>query len=80
MTKKHIDYEAESKRRVDYLNLTGGLATESLTVRDVFAVEVLAALIATYQDHYEMDTKIVPRAYEIADRMLKQREIYDANN
>ena len=70
---KHIDYDVEARLRTWWLNSTGGAAKDGITVRDYFAAEVLGALIATYQDHYEMDTKIVPRAYEIADRMMKAR-------
>ena len=77
MTKKHIDYEAESKRRITHLELTGGLATESLTVRDVFAAKALQGMLSDMTIQAPKET-FAKEAYEMADAMLKQRENNDA--
>lgn len=76
---KHIDYEAESKRRIDHINLTGGNVQGCLTVRDYFAARVMGAMIGVIPKTVK-DAELAEAAYLIADAMLKQREKFDANN
>ena len=79
-TRKHIDYEAEAKRREWWLNNTGGQASAGLTVRDYFAAKALqgglhADVIERLQDeslevYFEAYATF---AYSIADAMMKER-------
>ena len=43
---KAIDYEEESTKRGNWLDITGGAAKDSLTVLDYFAGKAMAALVA----------------------------------
>ena len=68
---KHIDYEEENARRNWWLNNTGGLASDGLTVRDYFAAKTLAAFIAMGPMVYA--TNVAENAYLMADAMMKER-------
>ena len=66
-----IDYEAESAKRLNWLDITGGGAKDSLTVLDYFAGKALEGLLAGDHDMYDWER--VARAYDIAEVMLKAR-------
>ena len=71
----HIDYDEEAKKRVWFLDSTGGLVSDGLTIRDYFAAHALQGLISKlYTDEsepYEQD--LVEYAYDYADKMMKER-------
>lgn len=78
--RKHIDYEAESERRITHLELTGGAAKESLTVEDFFAAEAMKAVTQVLYGRFcneDEDTfkpwEVAETAYDIAQAMLKMR-------
>ena len=66
-----IDYEAESAKRLNWLDITGGGAKDSLTVLDYFAGKALAGMLAGNVDLYDYEK--AEWAYEIAEEMLKAR-------
>lgn len=82
-----IDYEAESAKRLNWLDITGGGAKDSLTVLDYFAGKALAGYVAYMGfDPSEVDEicavrgaatnaeAVAKSAYLIAEAMLKERE------
>lgn len=77
---QHIDYEVENERRITHLELTGGAAEDCLTVRDYFAAKAMQVYLQATMGGTVYANNISENAYLIADAMLKQREIYDANN
>ena len=74
---KAIDYEEESAKRGNWLDITGGTAKDSLTVLDYFAgkamAEVLSKVSVTgmYEEH--MLTGVAFTAYQMAKEMLDER-------
>ena len=68
-----IDYDEESRKRLNWLDITGGGAKDSLTVLDYFAGKALSSLVAsnTYVEDAEMFAVV---AYKLAEAMLKERE------
>ena len=66
-----IDYEAESAKRLNWLDITGGGAKDSLTVLDYFAGKALAGMLAGNVDLYDYEK--AEWAYEMAEAMLKER-------
>ena len=79
---KHIDYDEEAKKRVWWLNNTGGAARDGLTVRDYFAAKVIQGMI-TQKDWFSngsewdsvdaMTKAYADEAYKFADAMMKER-------
>ena len=74
---RHIDYEAESKRRYSWVSKTGGLANGGLTVRDYFAAKAMAALVSDTDWRQDMEgwSDAAFAAYAMADAMMKAREL-----
>lgn len=70
---KAIDYEAESEKRLNWLDITGGGAKDSLTVLDYFAGKALQGFIASQKYKGSMED-YVHDAYGVAELMLKERE------
>ena len=66
---KHIDYEEEAKYRMWWLNNTGGLASDGLTVRDYFAAKAMQSMAKLYGDYEHRANE----AYRMADAMMKER-------
>lgn len=67
---KAIDYEEESAKRGNWLDITGGAAKDSLTVLDYFAGKALTTLLMLPK----ADVEVATRAYDIAEAVLKERE------
>ena len=65
-----IDYDEESRKRLNWLDITGGGAKDSLTVLDYFAGKAMMALL---EKHDETSWEIADEAYDIAEVMLKVR-------
>ena len=71
MMATHIDYDEEAKKRVWFLESTGGLVSDGLTIRDYFAAHALqGSLAGKYQGSME---DFVADAYALADAMMKER-------
>lgn len=72
---KHIDFEEEAKKRVWFLESTGGLASNGLTVRDYFAAKMLAAIADNYEPENDPEfwEGVAEVAYAAADAMIKER-------
>lgn len=67
----HIDYDEEVKKRVWFLESTGGLVSDGLTVRDYFAAKAMQGFMnECYDLSHEEKAKY---AYELADLMMKER-------
>ena len=64
-----IDYEAESEKRLNWLDITGGGAKDSLTVLDYFAGKAMAEYIGTGF----IPAEVAEEAYDMAEAMLKER-------
>ena len=71
---KHIDYDEEAKKRVWWLNNTGGAARDGLTVRDYFAAEAMQVYLTATMGQLVDATNVAENAYLIADAMMKERE------
>jgi hypothetical protein len=75
MTDERAKHEADARRKA----AQGGIASETLTVRDYFAAKAMQKLIL---NHYPFDEQHGARVraewargiYQIADAMLKARE------
>ena len=70
---QHIDYDKESKRRVWWLNKTGGSVAEGLTVRDYFAAKALQVYLTATMGQTVYGDNVAENAYQIADAMMKER-------
>ena len=66
----HIDYDEEAKKRVWFLESTGGLVSDGLTVRDYFAAKALE--LSSYSVE-SVEAKAM-RAYRLADAMMEVRQ------
>lgn len=66
-----IDYEAENKRRVDWLDITGGTA---ITVLDYFAAAALQGMLAENGGGALDNKNLAACAYTVAQAMLKERD------
>ena len=64
-----IDYEAESEKRLNWLDITGGGAKDSLTVLDYFAGKAMAEYIGTGF----IAAEVAEEAYDQAEAMLAER-------
>ena len=69
-----IDYEAESAKRLNWLDITGGGAKDSLTVLDYFAGKAMEGLVM----HTPFDRVVDPeryawQAFQFAEAMLAER-------
>ena len=64
-----IDYEEESAKRGNWLDITGGAAKDSLTVLDYFAAKAMAELIGTGF----LPSEVADEAYDYAEAMLEER-------
>ena len=64
----HINYDDEAKKRVWWLNNTGGAAQDNLTVRDRFAIEIYASKNPANGAEFNAAT-----AYAEADVLMKER-------
>lgn len=83
---KAIDYEEESAKRGNWLDITGGAAKDSLTVLDYFAGEVMTLLLGhEIKRRYDFDPEsggqmsreerrwLLEDAYDLAEAMLAER-------
>ena len=64
-----IDYDEESRKRLNWLDITGGGAKDSLTVLDYFAGKAMAEYIGTGF----IPAEVAEEAYDQAEAMLKER-------
>lgn len=65
----HIDYDEEAKKRVWFLESTGGLVSDGLTIRDYFAAKAMQSMVKQYGDYEQRANE----AYLLADVMMKER-------
>lgn len=77
---KAIDYEEESTKRGNWLDITGGGAKDSLTVLDYFAAKAMDGLLAsprspnTENPRENITAEIIAmHAYAVAEAMLAER-------
>ena len=70
---KAIDYEEESAKRGNWLDITGGTAKDSLTVLDYFAGKALGELVSMGPEQDLGFDEIAEAAYAIAEAMLAER-------
>ena len=70
---EHIDYDEEAKKRVWWLNNTGGAARDGLTVRDYFAAKAMQVYLTATMGQLVDATNVAENAYLIADAMMKER-------
>ena len=68
-----IDYDEESRKRLNWLDITGGGAKDSLTVLDYFAGKALVG-ICSAPFKAEQFGLIARAAYDLAEAMLKERD------
>jgi hypothetical protein len=69
-----IDYEAESDKRLNWMDLTGGTAQGGMTMLDYFAGKALMSMLSPVQDLTKETPKIAAElAYNFAEAMLKER-------
>jgi hypothetical protein len=81
LERKCIDYDAEAKKRFDWLNMTGGTAKDGITVEDYFAGQAMIAVTQVLygrfcngdEDEFRYG-EVAEVAYEIACAMMQQRE------
>ena len=71
-----IDYDAESAKRLNWLDITGGSAKDSLTVLDYFAGKALEGFVSS---GVRDSQSIVHYAYNYAEAMLKERQKRNAS-
>ena len=64
-----IDYDEESRKRLNWLDITGGGAKDSLTVLDYFAGKAMAKYIGTGF----IAAEVAEEAYDQAEAMLAER-------
>lgn len=64
-----IDYDEESRKRLNWLDITGGGAKDSLTVLDYFAGKAMAEYIGTGF----IAAEVAEEAYDQAEAMLTER-------
>jgi hypothetical protein len=80
-----IDYEVESAKRMNWMDLTGGTAKDGMTMLDYFAGKAFGAIIAAerplyrilfgndYEPCREEKELMAETAYTYAEAMLKER-------
>jgi len=83
-----IDYDEESRKRLNWLDITGGAAKDSLTVLDYFAGKAIDAAFRMVDQNLDLVTAdeeyprlwkegdehlIAMNAYDIAEAMLTER-------
>ena len=66
-----IDYDEESRKRLNWLDITGGGAKDSLTVLDYFAGKALGGLLAG--EYNGMSEQAAVNSYDYAEAMLAER-------
>jgi hypothetical protein len=71
MASRHVDFEAENKRRYETVVKTGGAAHGGLTVRDYFAAKALQGLLTAKSGNV---ATFAHDAYDLADAMMYERE------
>lgn len=65
-----IDYDEESRKRLNWLDITGGGAKDSLTVLDYFAGKAMVEMM----NYYTEDAQVAEKAYNLAEAMLAERD------
>lgn len=70
---KAIDYEEESRKRGNWLDITGGTAKDSLTVLDYFAGKALEGMLSENGGGALDNRKLAVIAYAVAEDMLAER-------
>lgn len=83
---KAIDYEEESAKRGNWLDITGGAAKDSLTVLDYFAGKAIDTALKRMMHNFEVDLQgeewtvddhdlemVAILAYRLAGYMLEER-------
>ena len=81
-----IDYDEESRKRLNWLDITGGGAKDSLTVLDYFAGQAMTLLLGhEIKRRYDFDPEsggqmsreerrwLLEDAYDLAEAMLAER-------
>ena len=68
-----IDYEAESAKRLNWLDITGGGAKDSLTVLDYFAGKALELIVEDDPNLAWEPGAMAYAAYQMAEAMLVER-------
>ena len=68
-----IDYEVESTKRLNWLDITGGSAKDSLTVLDYFAAAAMQGMMASFGTKDEHVDLLVKSAFIKAEAMLAER-------
>jgi hypothetical protein len=63
-----IDYEAESDKRLNWMDLTGGPAQGGMTMLDYFAGKAMADLMG-----FMSFEEVAAKAYDMAEHMLAER-------
>lgn len=82
----HIDYEVESDKRNNWLDITGGAAKDSLTVLDYFAAKAIDAALKRMMHNFDVEMPdeewtlddhdlemVAILAYRLAGYMLAER-------
>lgn len=73
-----IDYEEESDKRLNWMDITGGTAKDGMTLLDYFAGKALEAVLSKMEAAtlYEEDmmTGVAFTAYAMAKEMLAERD------
>ena len=68
-----IDYEEESTKRGNWLDITGGAAKDSLTVLDYFAGKALELIVEDDPNLAWEPGAMAYAAYQMAEAMLAER-------
>jgi len=68
-----IDYEAESDKRLNWMDLTGGPAKDNLTVLDYFAAKAAQELSVWLDKGEDPAYDFGKVVYDIAELMMKER-------
>lgn len=73
-----IDYEAESDKRLNWMDLTGGPAQGGMTMLDYFAGKALEGMLASGKEMQWMNkgykqSALTTAVYDMAEAMLAER-------
>ena len=68
-----INYDVESEKRLNWLDITGGGAKDSLTVLDYFAGKAMQVYLHASMGQMVVAENIAHNAYDLAEAMLAER-------
>ena len=76
-----VDFDKDRDANLAAFELTGGCASNGLTVRDYFAAMAMQALIHHYDfDRFKQDPwRVAEYSYEMSDRMMNKRNGTSSN-